>query len=147
MKLKSDNKNLNKIVNNENNNINKEPQKPMITITNDINNKNSNLISSDQLKSNPKTTKNTKRKVHYILKKVSKPEKAKSKDEIREDAIQDIFKFYSSIKSSISTSFESIKNSQGNLTLNGFSKFCSDFKIPLTKDKILSLFNKTNSTI
>ena len=145
LKLKSDNKNLNKIVNNENNNINKEPQKPMITITNDINNKNSNIISSDQLKSNPKTTKNTKRKVHYILKKISKPEKAKSKDEIREDAIQDIFKFYSSIKSSISTSFESIKNSQGNLTLNGFSKFCSDFKIPLTKDKILSLFNKSKS--
>ena len=99
----------------------------------------------DKLKSSSKTTKSTKKKINYILKKISKPEKALTKYELREIAIKDIFNFYSSKKSNNSTSFESIQNNQDNLNLNSFCKFCSDFKIPLTKDKILSLFNKSIS--
>ena len=119
-----------------------------VTNESEVNENNYNIISTDKLKTNPKTTrnsKNMKKKVNYILKKISKPEKPLTKDELREEAIKDIFNFYSSKKSNNPTSFETIQNNKGNLNLSSFCKFCNDFKIPLTKDKILSLFNKSIS--
>ena len=151
--LKSDN-NINKNLPNNTNNINIsiQPKNKNINInTKDINNitkennNNNNILSSGKLTTNPKTTKSLKRKVNYILKKIEKPNKNLSKEEKREIALKDIFDFYSTKISNTSKSFETINTKQGNLNLIGFSKFCSDFKIPLTKDKISSLFNKSIS--
>ena len=151
--LKSDN-NINKNLPNNTNNINIsiQPKNKNININikdiNNItkeNNNNNNILSSGKLTTNPKTTKSLKRKVNYILKKIEKPNKNLSKEEKREIALKDIFDFYSTKISNTSKSFETINTKQGNLNLIGFSKFCSDFKIPLTKDKISSLFNKSIS--
>ena len=135
--------------NNKNNNKNYISQtiknQNKIHLDNEKNNIINTVMSADKFKTNPKTTKSTKKKINYILKKIIKPEKPLTKDEIREKAIKDIFNFYSSYISNSSLSFEAIKNKKGNLNLNGFCKFCNDFKLPLTKDKILSIFNKSIS--
>ena len=134
-----------KITNNGKNINNNDLKKTLSLNTNDINNTKPNIISSEKLRFNPKTTKNTKTKMKLIAKNILKKEKSKTKEEIRESAIVDIFNFYSSSNSDNLTSFEAIKNNKGHLNLKGFCKFCNDFKIPLTKDKILSLFNKSIS--
>ena len=135
-------------VNNTGINTNLISKNTAVTNESEVNENNYNIISTNKLKTNPKTTrnsKNIKKRVNYILKKISKPEKSLTKDELREEAIKDIFNFYSSKKSNNPTSFESIQNNKSNLNINSFCKFCNDFKIPLTKDKILSLFNKSIS--
>ena len=143
--LKSSLNNKKKILNN-NINISNDLQLNTFNInTKEIKKTNYNLNSSDKLKSNPKTTRNTKKKVNFILKKISKKEKPQTKEEIREAAITDIFNFYSTIISSNSTSLETLKNNKGYINLTAFCKFCNDFKIPLTKDKVLSVFNKSIS--
>ena len=143
--LKSNINNKKKILNN-NINISNNLQLNTVNINSkEIKKTNYNINSTDKLKSNPKTTRNTKKKINFILKNISKKEKPQTKEEIREEAIFDIFNFYSTRISNNSTSLESLKNNKGFLNLTAFCKFCNDFKIPLTKDKILSLFNKSIS--
>ena len=124
---------------------NNELQKTIKINTNDINDKKPNLIQSEKLRVIPKTTRNTKVKINFIPKNLIKQEKPKTKEEIRESAIIEIFNFYSSNNIDNLASFETMNINKGHLNLKGFCKFCNDFKIPLTKDKILSLFNKTIS--
>ena len=114
------------------NNNNNALEKTVKLNTNDINNIKSNIISSDKLRFN-------------IPKNIIKQEKPKSKEEIRESAIIEIFNFYSSKNIDNLASFETMNINRGHMNLKGFCKFCNDFKIPLTKDKILALFNKSIS--
>ena len=127
------------------NNNNNALEKTVKLNTNDINNIKSNIISSDKLRFNPKTTRNTKNRINLIPKNIIKQEKPKSKEEIRESAIIEIFNFYSSKNIDNLASFETMNINRGHMNLKGFCKFCNDFKIPLTKDKILALFNKSIS--
>ena len=127
------------------NNNNNVLQKTVNLNTNEINNIKSNIISSDKLRFNPKTTRNTKNRINLIPKNIIKQEKPKSKEEIRESAIIEIFNFYSSKNIDNLASFETMNINRGHMNLKGFCKFCNDFKIPLTKDKILALFNKSIS--
>ena len=155
------NNNINNIVeennvetnNNENNNINDNE----IIKTNKsqrINNKikknkksqnynNNNINTNFNINSEKKINK----KVRYILKKIEQP-KNLSKDEKREIAIKEIFNYYSSknvIIENKSSTFDKIQTKTGHLSLNEYCRFCNDFKIPLTKDKIFALFNKSTS--
>ena len=126
-------------------NNNNALQKTVNLNTNEINNIKSNIISSDKLRFNPKTTRNTKNRINLVQKNIIKQEKPKSKEEIRESAIIEIFNFYSSKNIDNLASFETMNINRGHMNLKGFCKFCNDFKIPLTKDKILALFNKSIS--
>ena len=55
-----------------------------------------------------------------------------------------VFKFYSKQQQLIgkSPTFEMIQNNANTFTKGKFLKFCKDFKIALTKDEALSIFNK-----
>ena len=101
--------NKSKASNNQSNNKNYISQtiknQNKMHIDNEKNNIINTVISADKLKTNPKTTKSTKKKINFILKKIIKPEKPLTKDEIREKAIKDIFNFYSSYISNSSLSF------------------------------------------
>jgi hypothetical protein len=83
--------------------------------------------------------------VKYVLKKIEEP-KNLSKEEKRELAIKEIFNFYSSqnfVLENKKSTFDKIQNKTGHLSLNEYCRFCNDFRIPLTKDRIFSLFNKS----
>ena len=143
---------------------NKKTKKILKTIYNsNINNKNNNIINNDNKisnneknennlkiytnKSNINNEKKLNKKVRYVLKKIEEP-KNLSRDEKREIAIKEIFDYYTNkniILENKSSTFDKIKNKTGHLNLNEYCCFCNDFKIPLTKDKIFSLFNKSTS--
>ena len=129
-------------VNNTNNNVvNNNPYK----INN--NKENENAFKNNKNKSNIKNDKKVNKKVRYVLKKIEEP-KNLSRDEKREIAIKEIFDYYTNkntILENKSSTFDKIKSKSGHLSLNEYCRFCNDFKIPLTKDKIFSLFNKLTS--
>jgi len=136
--------NSNNLNNNSNSDIN-------INATNNIFPKNINTDNSSNIKlkteANERIEKKVKRKIRYILKKKEDTKKL-SKDEKRELAFKEIFDHYSSKNSLIenkSSTFDAIQNKIGHLSLNEYCCFCNDFKIPLTKDKIFALYNKSIS--
>ena len=91
--------------------------------------------------------KKVNKKVRYILKKIEEP-KILTKEEKREIAIKEIFDYYTNTNITMenkSKTFDKIQNKKDHLSLNEYCRFCNDFKIPLTKDKIFSLFNKSTS--
>ena len=151
---------VNKIINkNKKMNIqikdNKKTKKILKSIHNINNNNNINSNNLDNINVNNanienKKTKNDnkiKKKVRYVLKKLEEP-KNLSKSEKRELAIKEIFDYYTNKNSIIenkSSTFDKIQNKTGHLSLNEYCRFCNDFKIPLSKDKIFSLFNKSTS--
>ena len=146
-----------KTIHNTNNNNNKNNIKININnnTNNNIYNNNINKISNGKENNNFKIKNNginnnekkVNKKVRYVLKKIEEP-KNLSKEEKREIAIKEIFDYYSNkniIIENKSSTFDKMKNKTGHLSLNEYCRFCNDFKIPLTKDKIFSLFNKSKS--
>ena len=116
--------------------------------SNNNNDNNFNIIYKENKENkNIKNDKKIKKKVRYVLKKIEEP-KNLSKSEKRELAIKEIFDYYTnknSILENKSSTFHKIQNKAGHLSLNEYCRFCNDFKIPLSKDKIFSLFNKSTS--
>ena len=137
--------NSNNLNNNSNSDIN-------INVTSNILSKNINTENSANIKlrteANERIEKKVNKKIRYILKKKEDTKKL-SKDEKRELAFKEIFDHYSSKHSLLenkSSTFDAIQNKVGHLSLNEYCCFCNDFKIPLTKDKIFALYNKSIST-
>jgi len=137
--------NTNSLNNNSNSDIN-------INATSNNFPKNLNTENSSNIKlrteANERIEKKVKKKIRYILKKKEDTKKL-TKDEKRELAFKEIFDHYSSKNSLLenkSSTFDAIQNKIGHLSLNEYCCFCNDFKIPLTKDKILALYNKSIST-
>ena len=132
-------KNILKSIHDSKNNIN---MKEKLVTYNSLNNYN-----KPKKELNNKNEKKINKKVRYILKKIEEP-KVLTKEEKREIAIKEIFDFYTNkntIMENKSKTFDKIQNKKGHLSLNEYCRFCNDFKIPLTKDKIFSLFNKSTS--
>ena len=137
--------NTNNLNNNSNSDIN-------INATSNNFPKNLNTENSSNIKlrteANERIEKQVKKKIRYILKKKEDTKKL-TKDEKRELAFKEIFDHYSSKNSLLenkSSTFDAIQNKIGHLSLNEYCCFCNDFKIPLTKDKILALYNKSISS-
>ena len=68
-----------------------------------------------------------------------------SKEEKRELNIKEIFNFYSHQHSNAGhkTTFDSIRDKFEHLNLSEFSKFCTEFKILIPKEKIVEVFKKS----
>ena len=64
-------------------------------------------------------------------------------------ALEEIFYFYSKKHNIIGYNklFESIEEKKKHLDLNEFSKFCKDFNIPISNQKIVEIFKKNSSNL
>jgi hypothetical protein len=129
------------------NNTNKRNEEIKTKLLKSLNTyKNNNKITEEN--TNVKNEKKINKKVKYVLKKMEEP-KNLSKEEKRELAIKEIFNYYSSqnfVLENKKSTFDKIQNKTGHLSLNEYCRFCNDFRIPLTKDRIFSLFNKSIAT-
>ena len=76
------------------------------------------------------------------------PRKDLSKEELRKNAICEIFYFYSRQHNKIYTgpTFDMIKHAEEHLELSEFQRFCSEFKIGLKPKQIADLFKKTTDS-
>ena len=76
-----------------------------------------------------------------------KNKKIMSKEEKRELAIREIFYFYSRQHALIGykSTFDNLKDKLEHMDLSEFSKFCSDFKILASNEKLVEIFKKTAS--
>lgn len=106
-------------------------------ISNPIDNSNSNN-NNDNSTNNPKA-------INFYQKII--PKNCLTKDEIRLNSLKEIFYFYSRQHVSLGkqSTFDSMKSKMDHLDLSEFSKFCVEFKILITKDKLVELFKKNSS--
>ena len=70
-----------------------------------------------------------------------------SKEEKRELSIKEIFNFYSHQHSNAGhkATFDSIREKFEHLNISEFSKFCSEFKILIPKEKLVEIFKKSSA--
>ena len=70
-----------------------------------------------------------------------------TKEQLRKNALKEIFYFYSkqhnTINSSINT-FLDFENKTENLNLSEFLKFCVEFKVLVKRDELIKIFQKTS---
>ena len=111
------------------------PQKSNLnTITESLNTSN---ISQINTKSSNLTTNRNLKTVSKII-----PKSQLSKDELRRNALSEIFYFYSKQHNSGKT-FDTKKHNEEHLNLSEFSKFCVEFKVMVKMNKLVELFKKT----
>ena len=65
------------------------------------------------------------------------------------NALQEIFTYYSKQHNiaGYTPLFENVEKKKSHLDLNEFSKFCSDFRIPIIRQKIVEIFKKNTSNL
>ena len=128
----------NKIINNEN--YDKQNQ---ILNLNDNNSQNQSHISFPKIeKSNNNSSKYSNSNSTKL-----KQKKMMSKEERRELAIREIFYFYARqhVLIGYKSTFDNLKDKLEHMDLSEFSKFCSDFKILVSNEKLVEIFKKTAS--
>ncbi len=77
------------------------------------------------------------------------PKKYLTKEELRSNALKEIFYFYSRQHhvSGLTKTFDDISNKIDHMDLGEFMKFCVEFKVLVKKDRLVEVFKKTAGNI
>ena len=130
---------MNYIEENSNNNI--------TTTIKDISNVNINNVTNDSKNfSISITQRNNQSAITTISGYLKiKPKKKMTKEEKREMAKKEIFYFYSHQHTMVGykSTFDTIKDKMEHMNLSEFCKFCIEFKILVTKEKVIEIFKKS----
>ena len=130
---------MNYIEENSNNNI--------TTTIKDISNVNINNVTNDSKNfSISITQRNNQSAITTISGYLKiKPKKKMTKEEKREMAKKEIFYFYSHQHTMVGykSTFDTIKDKMEHMNLSEFCKFCIEFKILVTKEKVKEIFKKS----
>ena len=72
-----------------------------------------------------------------------------TREEKREKAFHEIFSFYSRQHNLVGQTplFETIQEKKEHLDMAEFSKFCSEFNVPITRQKLVEIFKKVTSNL
>lgn len=71
----------------------------------------------------------------------------KTKEEKRFFALKEIFTFYTTQHNLVGQTFEAVQSKKDHLDLSEFSKFCNEFNLPITRQKLVEIFKKTTSNL
>ena len=78
---------------------------------------------------------------------VSSAPAVKTKEEKRLFALKEIFTFYTTQHNLVGQTFEAVQSKKDHLDLSEFSKFCNEFNLPITRQKLVEVFKKTTSNL